>query len=190
LESVEMGKVSHLWISAYARAAVPTSQINKAFIMMLAVLSVSVHAAKSKYVVLSSGERGYSIRCDNENINACYEMAGETCHRGYTILERNKETGYLSEGSASINALGGNASAISTTTTEKSLLIQCKESELTEKEHGDRARQTEQEEIAKQESRKRELEEGARGARWFFGGIVGALALAGVIAIIVVIATK
>lgn len=147
---------------------------------ILVYLAASVTAATVRDVVLPSGEKGYSIRCDNENINACREAAGDACHRGYTILEQDKESGYISHGSASISVLGGSASGISASTTEKSLIIQCMEPELTEKEHQQRALEKERQEQSRKEQERLQFESGANGAKWFFGGVLVAGVLVGV----------
>ncbi len=99
------------------------------------------HSATAKHIVLPSGDQGYSIRCDNEPVNACYEMAGSVCHRGYAIYDRNTQIGaesssfgYVGPGLTGTSILG-TAGSSSQTTSEKGLLIQCKEPELTEIEN-------------------------------------------------------
>jgi hypothetical protein len=95
--------------------------------------------ASWKRIVLPSGSNGYSVRCD-EGINACYEIAGEACHRGYEIQNQNTQEGYASQGGGYVGpgiAPGtaiGIANSSSKSTSETGLLIQCKEPEVTEYE--------------------------------------------------------
>lgn len=89
-------------------------------------------------ITLPSGEPGYSVRCDNENMNACYERAGAVCPYGYDIQHQNKEAGFAMEGGAFVNDIAGVSSARSASTSEKGLIIRCKESDRVERESADR----------------------------------------------------
>jgi hypothetical protein len=117
-------------------------------IFLLETITFSQPVAKR--IVLPSGEMGYSIRCDNENINACYERAGDICHRGYTIQNINTQVGnesssdaYVGPGVIPGTALGV-ASSSSKTTSEKGFLIQCKEPVATEYDRSQKIRNQEE----------------------------------------------
>jgi hypothetical protein len=99
--------------------------------------SLCAAGASWKKIVLPSGEKGYSVRCD-EGINSCYELAGDICHRGYTIQSQNTQDGYASESGGFVGpgftpgTAMGVASSTSKSLTETGLLIQCKDPEVTE----------------------------------------------------------
>jgi hypothetical protein len=158
--------------------------------LLLLILVHGAVSAEFKRIVLASGDVGYSIRCDNENVNSCYEKAGEACPHGYTTESENLERGYRSDGTAFVSPLPGGAiggvETSSSTTTEKGMVIQCKDPELTEKEHQQRALEMAQAERARKDEEQRQFETGAKGARWFFGGffaIVAVIAIGAIIAV-------
>lgn len=155
---------------------------NPAFGIGLA-LSVIAHAGGiAKKIVLPSGQSGYSIRCDNQNVNACYERAGEVCHRGYTIENRETQLGEVSSSGAYIGpgfvpgSTVGSASSASATTSEKGFLITCKDPEVTEYENikrRDMARAAE----------KKAIEAEQRHAKLVAGVLLGVFTIGVVVAI-------
>jgi hypothetical protein len=135
----------------------------------------------TRSVVLPSGEKGYSVNCDNMPMTACYERAGDICHRGYEVVTTATEQGFIAEGRAfeSSGQYGssGSASTAARSTSDKGLLIQCKESELTEKERAEwLALEAEKQAIKENASRAR-LEALERSERkktlWLILGAVG-----------------
>ncbi len=145
--------------------------------LLLAFLPALVQAdAYAKQIVLASGATGYSIRCDNQNVNACYEKAGDICHRGYTIENQSLQLGEVSHAGGIVGPNIGVASAVSSTTSEKGLIILCKESELTEAERHQREQGLADAKERQLKKQAEVTESGNRGGRVFFGVIFGALA--------------
>jgi hypothetical protein len=103
--------------------------------ILLACFSVSAPAATAKYIVLPSGDHGYSIRCDNDGMNSCYEIAGDICRHGYAIQNQSVQPGFVAEGSSYVGpgiAKGTVLGAGSTTafsTSDNGLLVLCKDPE-------------------------------------------------------------
>jgi hypothetical protein len=107
-------------------------------ILLILLLAASSRAATAKYIVLPSGDRGYSIRCDNDGMNSCYEMAGDICRHGYAIQSKDVQSGFVAEGSSFVYSGGldggavgsGKSSAFSTS--DNGLLVLCKDPEAME----------------------------------------------------------
>lgn len=120
--------------------------------LILLLAAIGFAESTAKHIVLPSGESGYSIRCDNENVNACYELAGEICFRGYSILNQNSESGFESKEGSYVGPgiVPGTAVGVSNSnsksTSEKGLLIQCKDPEVTEFQRDQRRKKQEEEE--------------------------------------------
>lgn len=85
-------------------------------------------------IVLPDGEDGFSIRCDNENINACYERAGDVCNHGYEIQQETKENGFVASSGTYVDPGLGFSASRSASTSEKGLIIKCKNPVQTKKE--------------------------------------------------------
>lgn len=124
--------------------------MNNRFLIL--VLAVSCSAASIRPVILPSGEKGYSINCDNENLNACYEKAGEYCHHGYDIQIQTKDSGYTGSAGGYANAYVAGSSSKIQSTTEKGFIITCKEPEITETERSMVLRERAHEQKIKQEN--------------------------------------
>ena len=88
----------------------------------------------ARQIVLPSGDVGYSITCDNENVNYCYMEAGDFCHRGYEIISSNIQTGHESKGGSYSNSYLSFSSERSKSTSEKGMIIKCKNEETTKAE--------------------------------------------------------
>ncbi len=137
-------------------------------IILVLVVCAFGQGATSRQVILPSGDPGYSIRCDNMNINACYEKAGDVCHRGYDVQSVAKEQGFETGSSAYVvpGIIKGTQVASSTssgtTTSEKGILIQCKEQWLTEKERAESRKAETEKRVALQEERSRQEREGGK----------------------------
>lgn len=104
----------------------------------------AANAAEVKRIVLPSGGLGYSIRCDNDGMNSCYEAAGETCHHGYTVENQNMQSGFVSEQSSYVGpgvlkgTVQGGSSGTAYSTSDNGLLVQCKDPEQMETERQQR----------------------------------------------------
>jgi hypothetical protein len=107
-------------------------------IPLILLFAAATQAATAKYIVLPSGDRGYSIRCDNDGMNSCYEMAGDICRHGYAIQNQSTQAGFVSEGSSFVGpgfvkgtVLGGGSSK-TVSTSDNGLLVLCKDPEAME----------------------------------------------------------
>ena len=70
-------------------------------------------------IVLPSGDSGYSVTCEgSQNVNKCYEMAGEVCIYGYTVVDKESEHVTVSR--------MNRHERVDSVTYQKGLLIQCK----------------------------------------------------------------
>jgi hypothetical protein len=159
-------------------------QIRKALLLIVLIAWPSL-AASVRELVLPSGESGFSIRCDNENINACYELAGDVCHRGYEIEKSTLSEGFESGGGAYVGpGIGGRAigfsSAESKSTSEKGMLIRCKEPGLTKAEREDKKRVADQQKAQKAAQLAKENETNSRFLAFLVGGTLLALFTAAV----------
>ena len=129
-------------------------------LIFLALPLVAFADTSWRPITLPDGTRGYSIRCD-EGINACYEVAGDVCHRGYSLLNTSMQSGFKQEGGgyAGPGIVPGTAVAVSSTsaksTADNGLVIQCKDPEVTEYERTQRmkARQEEQDRRSRRDGR-------------------------------------
>lgn len=101
----------------------------------LVLVSTAFPFTDAREIVLPSGEPGFSIRCD-EGLNACYELAGQICARGYTIVTTNTQQGYEAEGSSFVGpgmvpgTIVGGGGASARTTADNGLLVLCKDPDL------------------------------------------------------------
>lgn len=132
----------------------------------------------TKPVVLSSGDKGYSIRCDNQGITACYEAAGEVCHRGYEIENQSAEQGYTQGGFSN----GGTSFEGGQSTSAIGILIRCKDPDLTEAE---RNQKIEMERDRRAKAEQRRSDEARRSLKVV--AIIGGLGLAALVAAGVVV---
>lgn len=62
----------------------------KTLVTVVLAMALVGCGATAKKIVAPSGKTGYSLNCGN-NIDNCYEKAGELCPNGYTML--NQTTG-------------------------------------------------------------------------------------------------
>lgn len=103
------------------------------------LLLKSIFSADAKYIVLPSGDHGYSIRCDNDGMNSCYELAGDICRHGYTVQNQSAQAGFVAENSSSIGpnlllgGVSGSSSGSARSTSDNGLLVLCKDPEEMER---------------------------------------------------------
>lgn len=153
------------------------SRVKTIFFSLAFILTVQ--AAQVKRIVLPSGEMGYSIRCDNDGMNSCYEAAGDICHHGYTVEKQNTQSGFVSEQSSYVvpgvvkGTVQGGSSGTAYSTSDNGLLVQCKDPEQMEIERLQRIK-AHQEALDAQDKHQAKI-------ILFYGGAISLVLLAGLL---------
>lgn len=101
----------------------------KAFLVLLAAISVMTGCATSTKTYGPSGKLAHSINCPGSanSWGSCYEKAGDLCgSAGYDVVAQGGTVTPFGIANGYANAAGGSISGFSGGMVSRNLLVQCK----------------------------------------------------------------